>query len=313
MKYLSCRYKTEFHLLWFHDFFSNGTAYFVRRRNKSILDYDNAINVSMSTEQEPQQIYPSIPQGFAIIAIMIMATLIFSPLLMITNASPWKELLNLAYYLLSMGATLWFIRYLKIQLEGSAAFHFRSVPLAAFPLFVLAAMGVEIIVSPVIDLIPTPESMEEWFSESVRQRDLFTFLMMVIAAPVIEELIFRGVILEGFLRQFEPWQAILASSFLFGFAHLNPWQFITGLALGGLIGWVYYRTRSLTACMVIHGVSNLAGFGIRFFIDPEMATQSNVEFFGGAFNYLVIFGFALVVTGLCLWALDRVLDRGEIG
>lgn len=263
----------------------------------------------MPEESADINIYPNIHQGFAIIAIMIMATIMFSPILMITEESPWVELLNLVYYLCSMGAAFWFIRGIKIQREGQATFSFRAAPVAAFPLLILAAIGVEIAVNPIIDLIPVPEALEELLVESIQQRDVFTFLLMVVAAPVIEELIFRGIILDGFLRQFEPWQAILGSSFLFGFAHLSPWQFVSGLALGLFIGWVYARTYSLSACMVIHATANLVSFAVRFYIEPEMATQSSAEFFGGTLNYVAITGIALVVTALCIWALDKVLEE----
>jgi len=255
------------------------------------------------------QIYPNIPQGFAVIAIMILATLLFSPIIMISEESPWAEFLSFIYYLCSMGATLWFIRSIKIRLEGQATFHFEEVPIAAIPMLILAVVGLEISISPIVDLIPVPEAMEEYFAESIQQRDAFTFLLMVVAAPIFEELIFRGIILEGFLRQFDPWQAILGSSFLFGFAHLNPWQFVSGMALGAFIGWVYFRTRSLMACMIIHAAANLFGFAIRFYITPETATQSSADFFGGTFNYLVITGFAILITALCIWALDRIFEN----
>lgn len=46
---------------------------------------------------------------------------------------------------------------------------------------------------------------------------------MVIAAPVLEELIFRGMMLEGLLKKYSPVTSIIISSILFGVAHLNPW------------------------------------------------------------------------------------------
>ena len=48
-----------------------------------------------------------------------------------------------------------------------------------------------------------------------------TFMIAVIAAPVVEEILFRGIVLRS-MRKFTPvWAAILISSVLFGVYHLN--------------------------------------------------------------------------------------------
>ena len=48
-----------------------------------------------------------------------------------------------------------------------------------------------------------------------------TFIIAVIAAPVVEEILFRGIVLRS-MRKFIPvWAAILISSVLFGVYHLN--------------------------------------------------------------------------------------------
>lgn len=48
-----------------------------------------------------------------------------------------------------------------------------------------------------------------------------TFMIAVIAAPVVEEILFRGIVLRS-IRKFAPaWAAILISSVLFGVYHLN--------------------------------------------------------------------------------------------
>ena len=48
-----------------------------------------------------------------------------------------------------------------------------------------------------------------------------TFMIAVIAAPVVEEILFRGIVLRS-IRKFSPvWASILISSVLFGVYHLN--------------------------------------------------------------------------------------------
>jgi membrane protease YdiL (CAAX protease family) len=63
-------------------------------------------------------------------------------------------------------------------------------------------------------------------------------LFSCVAAPVLEEMLFRGVILRGFLRQYSRTFAILWSATLFGIAHLNLYQMATAVVLGIVSGWL---------------------------------------------------------------------------
>jgi membrane protease YdiL (CAAX protease family) len=78
-----------------------------------------------------------------------------------------------------------------------------------------------------------------------------------LLAPVLEEMLFRGIILRGFLQQYSAARSITISALLFGVAHLNPDQFIVGVVLGLVNGWLYERTRSLWPCILLHGSYNI--------------------------------------------------------
>lgn len=59
-----------------------------------------------------------------------------------------------------------------------------------------------------------------------------TFMIAVIAAPVVEEILFRGIVLRS-IRKFAPaWGAILISSVLFGVYHLNIVQAVYATLMG---------------------------------------------------------------------------------
>ena len=55
------------------------------------------------------------------------------------------------------------------------------------------------IISPIVNSLPTPELMQKIFLEFANQNRVFSFIAIVIAAPILEELIFRGIILNGLL------------------------------------------------------------------------------------------------------------------
>lgn len=85
-----------------------------------------------------------------------------------------------------------------------------------------------------------------------------TVVAICILAPVLEEMLFRGVILRSFLQQYSRGQAIVGSALLFGCAHLNLYQLAVGLLVGLVLGWLYERTRSLVPCIALHGAYNTA-------------------------------------------------------
>jgi hypothetical protein len=70
-------------------------------------------------------------------------------------------------------------------------------------------------------------------------------------------MIFRGIIQEGLMRRLKPIGAIVLTSLLFGFIHLNPWQFSTGFFMGLFIGWIYYYTRDILLAIAVHFFNNL--------------------------------------------------------
>lgn len=78
-------------------------------------------------------------------------------------------------------------------------------------------------------------------------------VLTCVIAPLLEEMLFRGVMLRSFLRQYPEGTAIAHSAAVFGLAHLNVYQFALAFGLGLLIGKLYAATRSLLPGILIHG------------------------------------------------------------
>ncbi|ARV61960.1 abortive phage infection protein [Nostocales cyanobacterium HT-58-2] len=82
------------------------------------------------------------------------------------------------------------------------------------------------------------------------------FSTAAIAAPIFEELLFRGFLLPSLTRYLPVWGSILASSFLFAAAHLSLSEILPLFALGIVLGIVYTRSRNLLAPMLLHSLWN---------------------------------------------------------
>jgi CAAX protease family protein len=91
-------------------------------------------------------------------------------------------------------------------------------------------------------------------------------LLIVVAAPVSEEIFFRGFIFGGLRTRLPFWVAGPLSAAIFGIFHFtgsDSWAVIPVLAfLGFGLAFVYERTGSLYPTMLIHAVNNAIAFAL---------------------------------------------------
>ncbi|MBV8325491.1 type II CAAX endopeptidase family protein [Chryseobacterium sp.] len=145
------------------------------------------------------------------------------------------------------------------------SFNLSSVNFYTYLLIFPMMAGMMFISEFVTSLIPTTGSFfgsfYEYFTQLMNQLTddpVVMVIMTAVLAPVFEEIIFRGIIQKGLMNKgVEPWKAILYASVIFGVVHGNPWQFISAVMLGCVLGLVYYKTKSLLMPMLLHGFNNL--------------------------------------------------------
>ncbi len=82
------------------------------------------------------------------------------------------------------------------------------------------------------------------------------FITASIAAPVFEEIMFRGFLLPSLTRYLSISTSIMISGFLFAIAHLSLSEVLPLAVLGIILGVVYTRSRNLLAPMLLHSLWN---------------------------------------------------------
>ena len=112
-----------------------------------------------------------------------------------------------------------------------------------------------------------------YFSKMMEQmtNDKTTMMVMaVIMAPIFEEIVFRGIIQKGLINKgTKPVTAIAISAVIFGLVHGNPWQFGGAVLLGSVLGFVYYKTKSLLLPIFLHAFNNLCSSLLIFYGNTE--------------------------------------------
>ena len=84
------------------------------------------------------------------------------------------------------------------------------------------------------------------------------FVAIAIIAPVLEEVLFRGLLQNSLAHRMPTWAAILIASAIFGAAHLDLTAFAPLMAMGIAFGFLYYKTGSLRVNIAMHVVNNAA-------------------------------------------------------
>ncbi len=218
-------------------------------------------------EQKYNNNYPRILQAINLIVLYIfIQTIVDFPLAIYdylhdTDLSYYKPI----RWFVAFGSTLFilFYGYKKTHHPIRDVFpikKFNPVLLIAIVLFFVGAQFyLDLFNSFINNLIPAPGWFWEMFGKVVDPKGNLgsTFLRVVIIAPIVEEMIFRGIVMHGFMRNYSGTKAIVISALLFALFHLNPWQFPATFVLGLFLGWLMLRTRSLPLCILGHGINNL--------------------------------------------------------
>jgi membrane protease YdiL (CAAX protease family) len=119
-----------------------------------------------------------------------------------------------------------------------------------------------------------------------------------IVPAICEEYLFRGAIL-GLLLPFGRTAAIIGSSVLFGFMHQNPLQLFYTVFMGVILGYIYVKTKSIWACVLLHFFNNLITV-----VEDFLPVFTGVEWIVMLVDFLV-----LAAGAICLVALIFKKDK----
>lgn len=85
---------------------------------------------------------------------------------------------------------------------------------------------------------------------------VFTVAMVVVLGPLVEELVFRGIVLSAIGERWGSAAGVVGSAAIFGAFHFSLWQFVPAVALGLALGWLTLRRRSLWPAIALHCAYN---------------------------------------------------------
>jgi membrane protease YdiL (CAAX protease family) len=142
--------------------------------------------------------------------------------------------------------------------------------------------------------------------------ELFSILAFaaVFIGPLVEELIFRGIILNVLKVKYGNKLALIVSSVLFSVVHVNPNQIAVGLVIGFILGYIFILTNSLAFVILLHSMANLTNILIgKFFIKDVAKENLNSYMIYGEFSFFIM-GIGALICSYLFWKFWNC--RGEL-
>lgn len=232
--------------------------------------------------------YPDLTQTTTLfIAFLVINLILALPQFWLPDAEGiLKDWLVLSNYIISMLVMLLFADRMSRVEHFDYGMALARTPDWLFWLLIPAMLSIFLVVDRIVGLIPMSDEMEQRFADMV-STSVPSFLTVVIAAPILEELLCRGVVLRGLLNHMPPYRAILWSSLFFALLHLNPWQGVAAFLIGFFSGWIFWKTRSIVPCIFIHLLNNGVGFLILMLAGEQTEPVTLVGLLGMLYYWLV--------------------------
>ena len=109
-----------------------------------------------------------------------------------------------------------------------------------------------------LHIVPSKNIFNTYMQNATIINTIVISIQVIIIGPVIEELIFRKILLGKLLEKFSnrPIKAIVYSALIFGVVHLNIIQCVAAFGGGIILGLIYYYTKSIKATIFAHILNN---------------------------------------------------------
>ncbi|MCM1988952.1 CPBP family intramembrane glutamic endopeptidase [Oceanirhabdus seepicola] len=118
-------------------------------------------------------------------------------------------------------------------------------------------------------------------------------LLTAVTPAVFEELVMRGIILDGY-RNKKVHIAAIMNGLIFGMMHLNTFQFTHTFATGIVMTYLVYITGSIFSSMLLHFINNSFPVFIEIFSNPAVSETTEVASTTSSFELFMMFILALI-------------------
>lgn len=205
---------------------------------------------------------------------------------------------NAVSYFVAMSVTLAGFLFYRSRRHGpKVVAHFSRRGLNPVLLLwgVFFMLSTSVVLEPLLELLPEVPN--------AYGRGAWAIVTVVVMAPLFEEVIFRGVLLESTRAKYGVMVAWLVSSAIFGIVHVHPTVAVNAFFIGLVLGFIYLRTDSLWSVIILHAVNNgiaylalIAGHGNSMLIDVVGSRTLYVLVYIAALAVFAVSGYMMLLA-----------------
>lgn len=164
-------------------------------------------------------------------------------------------------------------------------------------LAMMLAAGV--VIEPLLELLPQP-------SVGAYGRGFWAILSLVIAAPLLEEILCRGIVLESVRARYGVTAALFLSAAFFGVLHGQSAAAVNAFVMGLILGFIYIRTDSIFSTVLLHMLNNAVAF---LLVMAGLEGRTLRSLVGSDTVYVAIYAGASVLFVASGWMIFRQLAK----
>lgn len=154
----------------------------------------------------------------------------------------------------------------------------------------IMVLATGVVIEPLLNLFP--ETYLDRLGNIMAAGGWMMFTSIVIA-PIMEEILFRGILQDALMRKYGVFVGILIASAVFGIVHLIPQQVVNAFMIGIVLGYIYYRTGALLPVILIHCINNAISY-FTWMLNGETLLSTR-EQKGNDTLYFTVYGIACVL------------------
>lgn len=186
----------------------------------------------------------------------------------------------------------------------------RSVPGPIYVIVVVLGLALLLVnIASSLLLGPPTQGVEFVISADGTLERVLLAVSIGLLAPLIEEMLFRGLLQGTLERRLRPWSAIGFTAVAFGALH-GPQGALLFFFWSLPVGWVTWRLDSIRPAIVIHAINNWTGLLGLMLTGAAAPPAPEDEAGGAALGLLILLVAALWVVGLCR-RIDTVAAAAE--
>lgn len=226
----------------------------------------------------------SVQDALKVLASIVVLTIAINELFLwldlreVFEGAPHQSLVTLVLFIIQEIIFLAPLYYFVIRKNrlNAADLGLRKMPWKAVLGWVLRGFGVAFLANLVLALIMynTPDAWPG-FSQQESHIPLFgtstfDFSLAVIAligiAPIVEEVFFRGFVLQTLLGKYSPILASILTAAFFAVLHFEFGSMGIIAILAMILNWMFIKTRSIIPCIAFHMANNVLAFLLEWLV-----------------------------------------------